>query len=164
MIVGLDNAGKTTILNHLKKDRDVVSTVAEHTIPTIGYNVETIQYKQVSFTLYDCGGQQKVRHLWRQFYQDANCVIFVVDLNDKDRIEEAREELHNMMSDELLKNASLLVYANKSDLPNAISENELCSALRLREMTGRTWFVQKSVATTGLGIFDGLEWINRALN
>ena len=107
LMVGLDAAGKTTILYKLKLG-EVVTT-----IPTIGFNVETVDYKNISFTVWDVGGQDKIRLLWRHYYQNTQGLIFVVDSNDRDRIDDAREELHKMLSEEELKEAVLLVFANK---------------------------------------------------
>merc|ERR1712182_60385 len=81
LMVGLDAAGKTTILYKLKLG-EVVTT-----IPTIGFNVETVEYKNISFTVWDVGGQDKIRPLWRHYYQNTQGLIFVVDSNDRDRIE-----------------------------------------------------------------------------
>ncbi len=92
LMVGLDAAGKTTILYKLKLG-EVVTT-----IPTIGFNVETVDYKNISFTVWDVGGQDKIRPLWRHYYQNTQGLIFVVDSNDRDRIEPAREELHKMIN------------------------------------------------------------------
>ena len=94
LMVGLDAAGKTTILYKLKLG-EVVTT-----IPTIGFNVETVDYKNISFTVWDVGGQDKIRNLWRHYYQNTQGLIFVVDSNDKARIEDARNELHKMLQEE----------------------------------------------------------------
>ena len=88
LMVGLDAAGKTTILYKLKLGEIVT------TIPTIGFNVETVEYKNISFTVWDVGGQDKIRPLWRHYYQNTQGLIFVVDSNDKDRVGEAHDELH----------------------------------------------------------------------
>ena len=113
LMVGLDAAGKTTILYKLKLG-EVVTT-----IPTIGFNVETVEYKNISFTVWDVGGQDKIRNLWRHYYQNTQGLIFVVDSNDKARIDDAKTELHKMLQEEELKDADLLVFANKQDLPHA---------------------------------------------
>ena len=94
LMVGLDAAGKTTILYKLKLG-EVVTT-----IPTIGFNVETVEYKNISFTVWDVGGQDKIRNLWRHYYQNTQGLIFVVDSNDKARIDDARNELHKMLQEE----------------------------------------------------------------
>lgn len=90
--VGLDAAGKTTILYKLKLG-EVVTT-----IPTIGFNVESVEYKNICFTVWDVGGQDKIRPLWRHYFQNTQGLIFVVDSNDRDRITEAEKELQNMVS------------------------------------------------------------------
>eukprot|EP01048_Picozoa_sp_COSAG05_P019013 COSAG05_NODE_2891_length_2535_cov_3.156814_4_plen_155_part_01 len=97
--VGLDAAGKTTILYKLKLGEIVT------TIPTIGFNVETVEYKNISFTVWDVGGQDKIRPLWRHYYQNTQGLIFVVDSNDKDRVGEAHDELHRMLSEDELREA-----------------------------------------------------------
>uniref|UniRef100_F1LB88 ADP-ribosylation factor 1-like 2 n=1 Tax=Ascaris suum TaxID=6253 RepID=F1LB88_ASCSU len=91
LMVGLDAAGKTTILYKLKLGEIVT------TIPTIGFNVETVEYKNISFTVWDVGGQDKIRPLWRHYFQNTQGLIFVVDSNDRERVEESREELHKML-------------------------------------------------------------------
>merc|ERR1711907_45124 len=90
-MVGLDAAGKTTILYKLKLG-EVVTT-----IPTIGFNVETVEYKNISFTVWDVGGQDKIRPLWRHYYQNTQGIIFVVDSNDRERVGEAKDELNRVM-------------------------------------------------------------------
>merc|ERR1711957_901269 len=105
LMVGLDAAGKTTVLYKLKLG-EVVAT-----IPTIGFNVETVEHKNVICTVWDIGGQDRIRKLWRHYYQGTNAVIYVVDSNDRERMEDARDELTKMMSEDELKGAALLVLA-----------------------------------------------------
>ena len=154
LMVGLDAAGKTTILYKLKLG-EVVTT-----IPTIGFNVETVEYKNISFTVWDGGGQDKIRNLWRHYYQNTQGLIFVVDSNDKARIEDAKSELHKMLQEEELKEADLLVFANKQDLPHAMSAPELTEKLGLQKLTGRQWYIQACCATTGDGLYEGLDWLS----
>ena len=87
LMVGLDAAGKTTILYQLKMGETV------KTIPTIGFNVETLDYKGLNFTVWDVGGQDKIRVLWKHYYQNTDGLIFVVDSNDYDRMDDAKETL-----------------------------------------------------------------------
>merc|ERR1711937_501147 len=110
LMVGLDAAGKTTILYKLKLG-EVVTT-----IPTIGFNVETVEYKNVNFTVWDIGGQDKIRKLWRYYYENTQGLIFVIDSNDRDRIEDAREELTRILSEDEMRDVAVLVFANKQDL------------------------------------------------
>merc|ERR1712210_141482 len=125
LMVGLDAAGKTTVLCKLKLG-EVVTT-----IPTIGFNVETVEYKNLSFQVWDIGGQDKIRKLWRHYYQGTQGVIFVIDSSDRDRIEDAREEMDMMLREDEMRDAVLLVLANKQDLPGAMSSGEVCEKLGL---------------------------------
>ena len=154
-MVGLDAAGKTTILYRLKIG-EVVTT-----IPTIGFNVETIEYKNITFTMWDVGGQYKIRLLWRHYYQNTQGIIYVVDCNDKERIEEAREELHCMLADDELKDACLLVFANKQDLPGALTPAEITDSLGLNTLKDRNWYVQGTCAKTGDGLYEGFDWLSK---
>jgi small GTP-binding protein len=88
--------------------------------PYPGFNVETVEYKNIQFTVWDVGGQDKIRPLWRHYFQNTQGIIFVVDSNDRDRVVEAREELQRMLNEDELRDAILLVFANKQDLPVCI--------------------------------------------
>merc|ERR1712154_628626 len=100
-------------------------------IPTIGFNVETVEYKNIKFTMFDVGGQDKIRPLWRHYYKDTDAVIFVVDSNDRERIDNESGMYESMPASEELQNSVLLVLANKQDLPNAMSVNEVTERLSL---------------------------------
>ncbi|CAK5262986.1 unnamed protein product [Mycena citricolor] len=152
--VGLDAAGKTTILYKLKLGEIVT------TIPTIGFNVETVEYKNISFTVWDVGGQDKIRPLWRHYFQNTQGIIFVVDSNDRERVSEAREELQRMLNEDELRDALLLVFANKQDLPNAMQASEITDKLGLHGLRQRTWYIQAACATSGDGLYEGLEWLS----
>ena len=161
LMVGLDGAGKTTILYKLKID-DIVRT-----IPTVGFNVETVEYKNVNFSVWDIGGQDQIRPLWRHYYRNVQGIIFVVDSNDDERIDgtlqSANEELHGMLMDEELRDAVLLIVANKQDLPNAMSVDEIEQRLELHQLRDRKWKIQSTCAITGEGLYDGLDWLQRVL-
>ena len=155
LMVGLDAAGKTTILYKLKLGEVVTP------IPTIGFNVEEVTYKNISFHVWDVGGQDKIRQLWRHYYTNTQGIIFVVDSNDRDRIDDAREELHKMIADEELKDAVILVYANKQDLPGAMTTPEVTDKLGLHTIRGKTWYIQAACATRGDGLYEGLDWLSK---
>lgn len=156
-MVGLDAAGKTTILYKLKLG-EVVTT-----IPTIGFNVETVEFKNISFTVWDVGGQDKIRPLWRHYFSNTHGIIFVVDSNDRERIVDAKEELHRMLGEDELRDAVLLVFANKQDLPNAMSVPEITDKLMLYSIRHRHWYIQSACATAGDGLFEGLDWLSTTL-
>ncbi|CAL4953976.1 unnamed protein product [Urochloa decumbens] len=154
LMVGLDAAGKTTILYKLKLGEIVT------TIPTIGFNVETVEYKNISFTVWDVGGQDKIRPLWRHYFQNTQGLIFVVDSNDRERVVEARDELHRMLNEDELRDAVLLVFANKQDLPNAMNAAEITDKLGLHSLRQRHWYIQSTCATSGEGLYEGLDWLS----
>ena len=158
LMVGLDAAGKTTVLYKLKLG-EVVTT-----IPTVGFNVETVEYKNITFTVWDVGGQSKIRPLWRHYYQGTNGLIFVVDSSDRDRVEDAREELAGLLSADEMRDAVVLVFANKQDLPQAMPAAEITEKLGLNNVRNKQWFIQSCCATTGDGLYEGLDWLSRTLS
>lgn len=158
LMVGLDAAGKTTILYKLKLGEIVT------TIPTIGFNVETVEYRNICFTVWDVGGQDKIRPLWRHYFQNTQGLIFVVDSNDRERVAEAEKELSNMLLEDELRDAVLLVFANKQDLPNAMTAAELTDNLGLNQLRNRTWYIQSTCATQGQGLYEGLDWLSNELS
>eukprot|EP00090_Calanus_glacialis_P011618 TRINITY_DN1998_c0_g1_i2.p1 TRINITY_DN1998_c0_g1~~TRINITY_DN1998_c0_g1_i2.p1 ORF type:complete len:181 (+),score=47.76 TRINITY_DN1998_c0_g1_i2:76-618(+) len=158
LMVGLDAAGKTTILYKLKLGEIVT------TIPTIGFNVETVEYKNISFTVWDVGGQDKIRPLWRHYFQNTQGLIFVVDSNDRERITEAQDELQKMLQEDELRDATLLVFANKQDLPNAMTASELTDKLGLQSLRNRRWYIQATCAVQGHGLYEGLDWLSNELS
>ncbi|POS85694.1 P-loop containing nucleoside triphosphate hydrolase [Erysiphe pulchra] len=154
LMLGLDAAGKTTILYKLKLNQDVT------TIPTVGFNVETVTYKNVKFNVWDVGGQDKIRPLWRHYFSGTQGLIFVVDSSDKARIDEARQELHRIINDREMKESLLLVFANKQDISGAMKPQEVTDSLKLASLKDKLWFVVPSCATTGEGLFEGLAWLS----
>eukprot|EP01119_Soliformovum_irregulare_P016683 TRINITY_DN486_c0_g1_i1.p1 TRINITY_DN486_c0_g1~~TRINITY_DN486_c0_g1_i1.p1 ORF type:complete len:181 (-),score=58.66 TRINITY_DN486_c0_g1_i1:56-598(-) len=158
LMVGLDAAGKTTILYKLKLGEIVT------TIPTIGFNVETVEYKNINFTVWDVGGQDKIRPLWRHYFQNTQGIIFVVDSNDRERVTEAAEELGKMINEDELREAAVLVFANKQDLPNAMSVAEVTDKLGLHGLRNRKWYIQSTCAASGDGLYEGLDWLSNTLS
>jgi small GTP-binding protein len=153
VMLGLDGAGKTTILYKLKLDEPIV------TIPTIGFNVETVTHKNLSFTIWDIGGQDKIRKLWNYYFQGTLALIYVVDSNDLDRIEEAADELWRILNDDEMNGKPVLVFANKQDLLNSLPVKDLIERLRLITCKSRPWMVQSACARNGDGIYEGMEWL-----
>jgi small GTP-binding protein len=158
LMLGLDAAGKTTVLYKLKLGEPVT------TIPTIGFNVETIEYGRFNLNIWDVGGQDRLRPLWRHYFHNTQGLIYVVDANDVSRVNSARDELHKLLAEDELREAVLLVYANKQDLPCAIKPRELGDRLELHTITNRPWFIQGTCATTGDGLYEGLDWLGREIS
>ena len=137
LMIGLDAAGKTSILYQMKMAELV------KTIPTIGFNVEQLDYKGLRFTIWDVGGQDKIRMLWKHYYQNSDGIIFVVDSNDKERFETVRETLLLCLNEEELKEAALLIFANKQDINGAAAPNELTKILEMEKIHNRQGLVQE---------------------
>ena len=153
LMLGLNGAGKTTILYQLKMGETV------KTIPTIGFNVETLDYKGMAITVWDVGGQDKIRVLWKHYYRNTDAVIFVVDSSDIDRLEDAAYELQKIIDEEELRFCPILVWANKQDLNNARPPGEIAERLNMGRYSKRLWLVQGSSGTTAQGLKDGMDWI-----
>jgi len=156
--LGLDGAGKTSILFKLKQNEFV------QTIPTIGFNVEELEYKNIKFTVWDVGGLHKIRSLWKHYYYNTQAVIFVIDSSNKERLSEAQGELVKLISEDLLKDACLLILANKQDVVGCASIEEITELFSLYKLCcGRSWHIQACDATNGTGLSDGLDWLSRQL-
>ncbi|CAL1531557.1 unnamed protein product [Lymnaea stagnalis] len=152
LMLGLDAAGKTTILYKVKLNENVC------TIPTIGFNVETVTpIKGVSFTVWDVGGQEKIRALWRHYYVNTEGLFFIVDSADVSRMTEASEELFGIAKSPEMQGVPVVVVANKQDLPGALSTAEVADRLKLRELRDRKWFVQGACAVNGDGIYEAMH-------
>uniref|UniRef100_UPI0035900FB6 ADP-ribosylation factor-like protein 1 n=1 Tax=Myxine glutinosa TaxID=7769 RepID=UPI0035900FB6 len=157
LILGLDGAGKTTILYQLQVG-EVVTT-----IPTIGFNVETVTYQNLRFQVWDLGGQTSIRPYWRCYYSNTDAVIYVVDSCDRERIGISKSELVTMLEEEELKKAVLLVFANKQDMNGAMTLPEMATTLGLSAIKNRKWQIFKTSAIKNLGLEEGMEWLSDTL-
>lgn len=130
----------------------------------LGFNVETLEYKNIKFTVWDVGGQTTIRKLWDYYYAGTKALIYLVDSSDRNRIDESKEVLHYLLTNDQLRDTILLVFANKQDMPNAMSVSELTTKLGLHELPrSRTWHIRASCATTGDGLYEGLDWVSSHL-
>merc|ERR1711998_31846 len=127
-------------------------------------NVETVDHQNISFTMWDLGGRDKIRPLWRHYYPNTQAIIFVVDSNDRDRIEDAREELCKFLNEEMLQSVPVLVFANKQDLPGVMGADEIAKRLGLFNLVEREWHVQASSAVSADGLSAGLDWLCSTLD
>eukprot|EP00494_Astrolonche_serrata_P027300 UN27563 len=151
LLLGLDAAGKTTVLYKLHVGETV------RTVPTIGFNVETVEYKKVKFTMWDVGGQDRIRPLWRHYYIGTDALIWVADCADTERMQVAKEELHKVLNEHELRDADVLILANKMDLPGAMKPDKLRQALQMDRIPQSNWYIQPTVATKGEGLYEGLD-------
>jgi len=157
LILGLDGAGKTTILYRLQVG-EVVTT-----IPTIGFNVEQVTYKNLKFQVWDLGGQTSIRPYWRCYYSNTDAIIYVVDSADRDRMGISKQELVSMLEEEELKSAILVVLANKQDIPGCLSLADVHKSLGLDLLKSRTFQIFKTSAIKGEGLEEAMEWLANTL-
>lgn len=165
LLVGLDASGKTSILYKMKLGEIVT------TIPTIGFNVETITHAGVDLTMWDVGGCDKIRPLWRHYFQNTQALIMVVDSDDIERMGHPQDAGYNtaagmlniMLQEEELRDTVLLVFCNKQNLPGARSPEFIAERLNLRAMRGRVVICRGCSAITGDGLSDGFDQLVHAL-
>ncbi|CAD6582454.1 MAG: hypothetical protein CYPHOPRED_002038 [Cyphobasidiales sp. Tagirdzhanova-0007] len=157
-ILGLDDAGKTTVLYKLTLG-EVVSTA-----PTIGSNVEVFQHKNLNIRLWDIGGQSALRQSWAQYYAKARAIILVVDSTDRERLPIVKSELHKMATDENLVGAAMLVLANKQDVRGCMNDVQISEGLDLTQLKDREWHIVACSALTGKGLAEGLDWLTLRLS
>lgn len=164
IVIGLDAAGKTTTLQSMKSRQG--GQIQTH-IPTVGFLLETLEFegsaKFMTLKAWDVGGRTFIRPLLRHWFATTDGIVFVVDSCDRERLQDARHELDRVLAEEELHGKPLLVLANKQDLPFAANTTELVEKLGLHSLRHRMWFIQESVATTGSGLWEGLDWLASAM-
>ncbi|KAK4114361.1 ARF/SAR superfamily [Canariomyces notabilis] len=153
LMLGLDNAGKTTIVKKIMGED--VNTVS----PTLGFIIKTIDYDGYKLNIWDVGGQKTLRSYWRNYFEKTDALIWVVDATDWLRIDDCREELHGLLQEERLSGASLLVFANKTDVQGCMTGGEMRKALQLDEIRTHRWHILRCSAITGENLKEGLAWV-----
>ncbi|XP_052057846.1 uncharacterized protein LOC127698419 [Mytilus californianus] len=134
------------------------------TIPTIGFNIETITpVEGINFTVWDIPFLEDMIPLWVHYFNNTAGIMYVVDSNDGDRLNEAKDILHRILNFDILKEVPLVVIANKQDLPNAISPSEIANVLNLHEVRDRRWFINGASGTTGNGLNDSMRAMAEAI-
>lgn len=159
VVIGLDNAGKTTLLNWIKPENKKVEN--RKIQPTIGFEVEQFEYDQVKLTTMDMAGQGKYRDMWTSRLDECHGVVFVVDSSDSMRLCVAKEELQRVLLNDIIKSRKMpfLFFANKADLPKAVNTTTLMRELSLDLITDRPWKLLSSDAVKGSGVDDGFTWL-----
>ncbi|XP_035672679.1 ADP-ribosylation factor-like protein 3 [Branchiostoma floridae] len=157
LLLGLDNAGKTTLLKHLASE-DI-----SHITPTQGFNIKSVQSSGFRLNVWDIGGQRKIRPYWKNYFENIDIVIYVIDSSDRKRFEETGEELAELLEEDKLAGVPMLIFANKQDLFNAANASEISEGLGLGSMR-RRWQIQPCSAMSGEGVQEGMEWVMQTVN
>ena len=157
IILGMQNAGKTTILYRLSLGQLVKTT------PTIGSNVEELTYNNVKFQAWDLGGQESTRSVWDVYYMNTDAIVYVIDSIDDEYYEESKTQFHKMLNNPALKNATILIFANKQDLPGAKTVNKLIEDYGFDKIKSHIWHIQSCSALKGEGLVTGIKWLSEQL-
>ncbi|KAJ3376127.1 ADP-ribosylation factor protein 3 [Allomyces arbusculus] len=152
LLLGLDHAGKTTLLKRVNGEDYTDVT------PTTGFNVKAVQANGVKLHVWDIGGQAAIRPYWRNYFENTDVLIFVVDATDKDRLDEAGVEFNQLLAEPKLAKVPVLVFANKQDVPEALPADAVATALGLNTLRDRAWQIQACSAVAGTGVQEGMEW------
>ncbi|KAK3251159.1 hypothetical protein CYMTET_39490 [Cymbomonas tetramitiformis] len=159
LVVGLDNSGKTTIIERLKLASTKKAQAPVEVTPTVGFNVDTFSKGSLNFTVFDMSGAGRYRSLWEQYYKDCQAIIYVIDTSDKLRVCVAKDELDLMLKHQELKRVPLLFFANKMDIPSALTPVECAQLLKLDDITDKPWQIVPSNALSGEGLQKGVDWL-----
>ncbi|CAL8179155.1 unnamed protein product [Prunus armeniaca] len=153
-ILGLTIPGKTTIVLRINgEDTSVVS-------PTLGFNIKTITYQKYTLNIWDVGGQKTIRSYWRNYFEQTDGLVWVVDSSDLRRLDDCKMELDNLLKEERLSGSSLLILANKQDIKGALTPEEIAKVLNLEAMDKtRHWEIVGCSAYTGDRLLEGFDWL-----
>lgn len=152
LLLGLDNAGKTTILKQLSSE-DITQVT-----PTQGFNIKSVNTAGFKLNVWDIGGQRRLRPYWSNYFDNTDVLIYVVDCADIKRLQESAEEFEELLSEDRLIKVPCLVYANKQDLETAEPASEIAQTLKLNKLRDRSYQIQPCSAKSGEGVREGLEW------
>jgi len=153
LFLGLDNAGKTTIIKRLNGDD--INTIS----PTLGFEIKTFVHDKYTLNIWDVGGQRMLRPYWRNYFEQTDAIVWVVDSSDRLRMDDCRKELHALLQEDRLAGASLLVFANKQDLAGSLSVQEIRDTLSLDSLTTHQWEILSCSAILGTNLLKGLDWV-----
>ncbi|MCJ1394660.1 hypothetical protein MMC18_007540 [Xylographa bjoerkii] len=153
LMLGLDNAGKTTIVKRIMNED--VTTVS----PTLGFIIKTIDYEGYKLNIWDVGGQKTLRSYWRNYFEKTDALIWVVDATDRIRINDCKIELSGLLLEERLMGASLLVFSNKTDVEDCMTDQEVREGLQLDSIKTHRWTIVQCSAITGKSLHEGLQWV-----
>lgn len=158
LLLGMDNAGKTTILRVLANESE--SEVLD-TQPTMGFNVKSVNACGFKLNVWDIGGQKRLRPYWQNYYENVDVLIYVIDSADHDRFDETGHQLSELLDEPKLKGVPVLIFANKMDLQLSKHQDDISAGLLLHAIRQRDWHIQPCCAIKNEGVQDGLDWMSK---
>jgi ADP-ribosylation factor-like protein 2 len=154
LVLGLDNSGKSSIVCKFQ-GYDNMNEIS----PTLGFQIYTSSYMKYKLNIWDVGGQDTIRSYWKNYYEHTDGIIWVIDAADKRRLQDTYMELHKLLQQEKLAGASLLIFANKNDLPGSVTSQYIAEILELQKIQKRHYHIESCSAVTGDGLKDGIDWL-----
>jgi small GTP-binding protein len=154
VIVGLDAAGKTTLLFKLTgvpPTREIQ--------PTVGFETKSLQINKLHLQLWDLGGETTLRPMWRMYYKKARGLVFVIDSSDRTRMGLAVTEFTHLLNEAELRGVPILIIANKKDKPGRMKKLEIIDGFHLRDIKDRQWSLSTTDALSGEGVAKAFEWM-----
>ena len=153
-LVGLQNAGKTTLVN-------VIATggFSEDMIPTVGFNMRKVSKGKLTIKLWDLGGQPRFRSMWERYCRGVNAIVYVVDSSDSEALATAKTELHDLLAKPALEGIPTLILGNKNDLPTAIGVDELIATLSLKSLANREVCCYSVSAKNSVNMDITMDWL-----
>ncbi|XP_034692500.1 ADP-ribosylation factor-related protein 1-like [Vitis riparia] len=160
LILGIDKAGKTTLLEKLKAlYTNLEGLPPDRIVPTVGLNIGRVELSNTKLVFWDLGGQPSLRSIWEKYYEEAHAVVFVIDASCPSRFEDSKSALEKVIRHEDLQGAPLLILANKQDLDNAASSDELARYLDLKNLDERIYIFEAVSTFDGMGIKESMDWL-----
>ncbi|CAG8712867.1 11142_t:CDS:2 [Dentiscutata erythropus] len=153
-LVGLQNSGKTTLVNVIASGQ-----FSEDMIPTVGFNMRKVTKGNVTMKLWDIGGQPRFRSMWERYCRGVNAIVFVIDSADHEKLDAARTELRNLLEKPLLANIPVLVLGNKNDLPDALPVEKIIDEMNLKSINNREVSCYSISAKNQVNIDITLQWL-----
>ncbi|CAG9783526.1 unnamed protein product [Diatraea saccharalis] len=163
LILGLDNAGKTTYLEAAKTKftKKYIAMNPNRITTTVGLNIGKIHVDGVMLNFWDLGGQQELQSLWDKYYAECHAVIYIVDSSDRERISESKETFDRMIASEHLSGVPLLVLANKQDIPDCMGVHTVKPIFNQNAhlIGARDIMLMATSALNGDGVDEGIRWL-----
>uniref|UniRef100_A0A9L0TJD8 ADP-ribosylation factor-related protein 1 n=4 Tax=Equus TaxID=9789 RepID=A0A9L0TJD8_HORSE len=163
LILGLDNAGKTTFLEQSKTrfNKNYKGMSLSKITTTVGLNIGTVDVGKSRLLFWDLGGQEELQSLWDKYYAECHGVIYVIDSTDEERLSESKQAFEKMVTSEALDGVPILVLANKQDIETCLSIPDIKTAFSdcTSKIGRRDCLTQACSALTGKGVREGIEWM-----